>query len=134
MTVNIKWVKDLQFVAQAGDGPAVVIDSHAGGGGAAPMELVLMGLGGCTAMDVISIMRKKRANIARFEVHLTGERAEEHPKRYTKVHIEYVLYGQGIKPQSVEQAIRLSEEKYCSAMASLNAAFTHSYRIVEAER
>jgi putative redox protein len=135
MTVNVqlKWVEDFQFVARAGDGPVVVIDSHEGGGGASPMELVLMGLGGCTAVDVISIMRKKRADVTRFEVHLTGQRAEAYPRRYTNIHIEYVLYGRGIKPKAVEQAIRLSEEKYCSAMASLNATFDHAYRIVETD-
>ena len=128
---QLKWTDGLQFVARAGNGPAVVIDSHDGGSGASPMELVLMGVAGCTAIDIVLIMHKKRANLAGFEINISGERADEHPRRYTSVDIEYVIYGTGIKPKAVEQAIQLSEEKYCSAMASLNAEVTHSYRIVE---
>jgi putative redox protein len=131
MQAQLKWTDGLQFVARAGDGPAVVIDSRDGGSGASPMELVLMGVAGCTAMDVVLIMHKKRANLTGFKISISGERADAYPRRYTHVDVEYVLYGTGIKPKAVEQAIRLSEEKYCSAMASLNAEFTHSYRIVE---
>lgn len=97
------------------------------------MQLVLIGVAGCTAMDVIHIMQKKRANVADFHVNISGERAETHPKRFVKIHIEYVLYGVGIRPKDVEQAISLSETKYCSAIASLNAEFGHSYRIIEAK-
>ncbi len=128
---QLKWVEGLQFVARAGDGPALVTDSDEHAAGPNPMELVLMGVAGCTAMDVISIMQKKRANVTRFEVNVTGERAEEHPRRYTRIVAEYVLYGHDIQPQAVERAIELSETKYCSAIASLNARFEHSYRIVE---
>ena len=126
---QLKWVEGLQFVARAGDGPALVIDSGEDATGPSPMELLLIGVAGCTAMDVISILQKKRANVTRFEVNITGERAEEHPKRYTHIAIEYVLYGHDIQPQAVERAIELSETKYCSAIASLNARFEHSYRI-----
>jgi putative redox protein len=128
---QLKWTNGLQFVARAGDGPAVVIDSHDGGSGASPMELLLMGVAGCTAIDIVLIMQKKRANLTGFEINISGERADGYPRRYTHVDVEYVMYGTGITPKAVEQAIRLSEEKYCSAMASLNAEFTHSYRIVE---
>jgi putative redox protein len=128
---QLKWTDGLQFVARAGEGPAVVIDSRDGGSGASPMELVLMGVAGCTAIDIVLIMQKKRANLAGFEINISGERADEHPRRYTSVDVEYVIYGTGIKPKAVEQAIQLSEEKYCSAIASLNAEVTHSYRIVE---
>ena len=93
-----------------------------------------MGVAGCTAIDIVLIMHKKRANLAGFEINISGERADEHPRRYTSVDVEYVIYGTGIKPKAVEQAIQLSEEKYCSAMASLNAEVTHSYRIVEGKR
>ncbi len=128
---TLKWTDGLQFVGRAGDGPAVVLDSHDGGSGASPMELVLLGLGGCTAMDVISILEKKRAHVTGFEINLSGERAEEHPRRYTAIHLEYVVYGKGIKPNDVERSIQLSEEKYCGARASLNASFSSSFRIVE---
>ena len=95
------------------------------------MEMVLMGVAGCTAMDVISIMRKKRADVTGFQVNITGERAEEHPKRYTKIFIEFVLEGKSLSPEDVERSIELSASKYCSATASLNAPVETSYRIVE---
>ena len=128
---QLKWVSGLQFVARAGDGPALVIDNSENAAGPSPMEVVLMGVAGCTAMDVISIMQKKRADVTRFEVNVTGERAEEHPRRYTHILVEYVLYGHDIEPKALERAIELSETKYCSAIASLNARFEHSYRIVK---
>jgi len=131
---QLKWIDGMQFIARAGDGPAVVIDNPESKGGASPMQLVLIGIAGCTAVDVISIMQKKRAKVNNFQVNITGERAEEHPKRYTHIRIEYVLSGKGIKPNAVEQAIQLSETKYCSAMASLNASFESNYRIVDSEQ
>ena len=126
---NVRWVQDLQFVGRAGDGPAVVIDSTKGGSGASPMELLLLGVAGCTAIDVVLIMEKKRARLTRFDVNIVGQRGETEPARYTAIEIEYVLAGENIKPKGVEQAIALSEEKYCSALASLNASVTHTYRI-----
>ena len=133
MTINaqLNWTDGMQFVARAGNGPAVVLDSSDGGSGPSPMELVLIGVAGCTAIDVIMIMQKKRADIIGFKVNISGERADEHPKRYTNIHIEYVLYGRNLKPNAVEQAIQLSEEKYCSASASLNADIDSSYNIIE---
>ena len=128
---TLKWTDGLQMVARAGNSPAVIMDSPDGKSGPSPMDMVLMGVAGCTAMDVVAIMKKKRANLMGFEINISGERADEYPRRYTHVEVEYVMYGTGIKPKAVEQAIRLSEEKYCSAMASLNADVTHSYRIVE---
>ena len=128
---HLKWTEGMQFVARAGKGPAVVIDSHDGASGPSPMELMLMGIAGCTAIDVVLIMQKKRANLTGFEINISGERADAYPRRYTDVHIEYVLYGRHISTKAVEQAIRLSETKYCSATASLNANVTHAYRIVE---
>ena len=133
MTVKaqINWTDGMQFVARAGKGPAVVLDSGEGGSGPSPMEMVLIGVAGCSAIDVISIMEKKRARVTAFQVNITGERAEEYPKRYTDIHIEFVMWGKEIKPKALEQAIRLSETKYCGAMASLNADFKTTYRIVE---
>ena len=128
---QIKWTNGMQFIARAGKGPAVVLDSSEGGSGPSPMEMVLMGVAGCSAIGVIMIMGKKRTQVTDFMVNITGERAEEYPKRYTVVHIEFVLHGKGIKPKAVEQAIQLSETKYCGAMASLNADFKTAYRIVE---
>ena len=133
MTVKaqIKWTDGMQFVARAGKGPAVVLDSGDGGSGPSPMEMVLIGVAGCSAIDVISIMEKKRARVTAFQVNITGERAEEYPKRYTDIQIEFVMWGKEIKPKALEQAIQLSETKYCGAMASLNADFKTTYRIIE---
>ena len=133
MTVEaqIKWTNGMQFVARAGNGPAVVLDSGEGGSGPSPMEMVLIGVAGCSAIDVIMIMEKKRVEVTDFRVNITGERAAEYPKRYTDIHLEFVFHGKGIKPKAVEQAIQLSTTKYCGAMASLNAQFETTYRIVD---
>ena len=90
-----------------------------------------MGVAGCTAVDVVLVMEKKRVNVTDFQINISGTRADEHPKRYTHIQIEYVLTGTGIRERDVERAIQLSEEKYCSAIGSLNATFEHSYRIVD---
>jgi len=104
-----------------------------GGSNAAssPKELLLMAHGGCTASDVIPILRKKRAPIDNFEIHLTGTVQEQHPQVFTDIHIEYVLFGEGIDPTDVERAIELSTTKYCSVSAMLSPLvhLTHSYRI-----
>ncbi|MFN2231780.1 MAG: OsmC family protein [Anaerolineae bacterium] len=127
---KLKWTDGLRFLGRAGDGPAVVIDTSDGGSGPGPMQLLLMGVAGCTAMDVVTILQKRRVNLTGFEIEIRGERAEEYPRRYTAIEIEYVVIGTGIEPRDVEIAIKLSEEKYCSAVASVNAEVTHSYRIV----
>ena len=131
ISAQLNWTDGMQFVARAGDGPGVVLDSSDGGSGPSPMELVLIGVAGCTAIDVIMIMQKKRVAIKKFRVSITGQRTDDHPKRYTHIHIEYVLSGRDIRPKAVEQAIQLSEEKYCSASASLNAVIDSSYKIIE---
>ncbi len=131
MDAKLKWTGGLQFLARAGDSPAVVLDNPDGGGGPTPMEMILMGVAGCTAMDVASIMEKKRAGLIDFTVNVTGNQASDHPRRYTDVHIEYVLKGENVKPNDVERAIELSATKYCSAIASMNANLKHSYRILQ---
>lgn len=99
--------------------------------GSRPKELILMALGGCTANDVINILRKKRAPVDNVEVRLTGEEAEEHPRVFTKIHIEYVVRGENVRAADVERAIELSVTKYCSVSAMLApvVTLTHSYRI-----
>ncbi len=131
LKAQLKWTDGMQFIARSGEGPAVVLDSGEGGSGPSPMEMVLIGVAGCSAIDVIMIMEKKRAAVTDFQVNITGDRAAEYPKRYTDIHIEFVLHGKGIKPKAVEQAIQLSATKYCGAMASLNADFKTAYRIVD---
>jgi putative redox protein len=110
--------------------------SEAGGGAngaASPKELLLLALGGCTSMDVIGILQKKRAPMKGYETYLTAEVAEEHPQVFTSVHIEYVVHGIDVKPDDVQRAIDLSETKYCSVSAMLRPAMviTSSFTIVE---
>lgn len=128
---QLKWTNDLQFVGRSENGPAVILDNPEGGSGPSPMVYVLMGVAGCTAMDVVSILKKKRAEFSGVEVNISGERAEEHPMRYTTIHIGFVITGKSIKPTDVARAIELSETKYCSAVASLNAKVETAYKIVE---
>ncbi len=129
----------LRLVAEANDGPAIVLDSSKAifgtHSGLTPMELILLGLAGCTGMDVMSILSKQRQPVTGFQVEVSAERAEDHPKVYTKIHIIYVVYGKGVKAKAVERAIELSETQYCSASAMLSKAaeITNSYRIVEDE-
>jgi putative redox protein len=133
---TVKFTNGMQFVAQGGtSGQTCTMDASVEGGGQnsgpRPMEMLLFGLGGCTGMDVVSILRKKRQPFTGLEMNLTGDRAPENPKRYTAIHNEYVVHGKGVDPNAVAEAIRLSEEKYCSARASFNCPVTSSFRIVE---
>ena len=127
------WTDGLQFIARANNGPAVILDNPEGGSGATPMELFLISIAACTGMDVVSIMKKKRANMTNFQVNISGDRADDHPKRYTHIRIEFVVSGKGIKPQDMERSIELSVSKYCGAIASVNATVEHSYRIIDNE-
>lgn len=129
--VTLKWTDGFQFVARAGDGPAVIMDSTDGGSGPTPMEMMLMGVAGCTGIDVVLILKKKRLDLRDFQVRMIGHQRSEEPNRYEEIEIEYLITGKGIKPKAVEQAIMLSETKYCSAMASMNARFSHTYRIID---
>lgn len=135
--ITARWVKNWQFVATDTDGHSVVMDSPALGAnsGMKPVELMLVALAGCTGMDVISILKKKRQRVVDFEVTVSGERRSEHPKAWTKMHIEFVVWGHDIDPAAVERAIELSETKYCSVTATLlgNVEITHSTIIEEVE-
>jgi putative redox protein len=137
MDATLTWKHAVTFTGIADSKVEIPMDTtleHGGSGeGATPMELILMGLGGCTAMDVISILQKKRLDVRKFEIVLHAERALEHPKVFTDITIEYVITGRGIDRESVERAIDLSETKYCSGMAMLRKAATikTSYRLVE---
>jgi putative redox protein len=132
---RVTWVEDRRFVGHASSGHAIVVDAGAEKLGPAPMELLLIGLAGCTAYDVINVLEKKRQPVAGLEVHARAERAEEPPRVYTEIHVEYVVRGRGIKAKAVEDAIRLSEEKYCSAANMLGkvARISSSYRLDEGD-
>jgi putative redox protein len=131
VTAHLQWTKEDQFVARADQSPAMVMDNPEGGSAPTPMQLVLMGTAGCTAMDVVSILRKKRVDFSGVQVSANAERAEEHPRRYTRIELEFVVTGRGIKEKDVARAIELSMTKYCSATASLNAEVTSRFRIEE---
>ena len=126
----------LRFVGETDSSPAIVVDSSGEFGthsGPSPTELVLIGLAGCTAMDVVSIMEKKRQPITNLQVKAEVERAENHPKVFTNIHLEYIAYGTGISDKALERAIELSEKRYCSVQAMLKktAEISSNYRIVE---
>ncbi|MBN1247180.1 MAG: OsmC family protein [Anaerolineae bacterium] len=126
------------MVGETEDSPAIVVDSRGGKFGThtglSPMELVLVGLASCTAMDVVSIMAKKRQPMTNFQVKVDAERADDHPMVFTKIHVTYVAYGEGIDEKALTRAIELSEERYCSVQAMLKqtAEITNSYEIVAA--
>ncbi|MGI6375836.1 MAG: OsmC family protein [Anaerolineae bacterium] len=133
---QVKWIEGLQFVAQASDSHAAfVMDGSADHGGldsgVRPMEALLLSLAGCSAMDVISVMLKKRQDVRGFRVLATGERAEEHPRRWTKIHLEYVFTGVGLSGDAAARSIELSLTKYCGVTASLNSEISSSYRLIE---
>jgi putative redox protein len=134
MTTEAKatWVEDRRFVGQA-SGHALVVDGSAEKMGPSPMELLLIGMASCTAYDVVAILQKKRQAVHGLEVRVKAERAEQMPRVYTEIAVEYVVRGRKIKSKAVEDAIRLSEEKYCSAsiMLGKTARITTSYQIVE---
>ncbi|MCK5140435.1 MAG: OsmC family protein [Thermodesulfovibrionia bacterium] len=133
---KITFTDGMQFVGVADSGHAVVMDAPASVGGnntgANPMELLLMAFGGCSGMDVISILRKKKQNVSKLELDVEGEMAKDHPHMYTSMHIEYIATGKNISEDAVKRAIELSLEKYCSVGATLGKAakITHSYKVI----
>lgn len=136
--VSVRWTQNLQFVGLDADKRSLVLDGlpEAGGEGTGfrPMQLLLIALAGCTAMDVASILRKQRQDLTALEVFATGHRVEEHPRIFDQIRVEYVLRGRNLDRASIEHAISLSETKYCSVAAMLDAArtrITSTYRILE---
>jgi len=137
MECTIKWVDEMTFLAETGTGHVVAMDGapEAGGRNLAPrpMELMLAGAGGCTAFDVVLILKRGRQDVRDCEVKLSAERAENDPKVFTRIAFHYTVHGKGLKPDAVERAIHLSAEKYCSAsiMLAKTAEITHEWTIVE---
>lgn len=131
-------VDGMQFVVETASGHSFTLDAapEVGGrdSGPRPFELVVAGLAGCTAMDVISILRKMQQKVTGLKVRVKGEQASEHPKKFTRIHIEYIVTGYGLVEERVARAIELSETKYCPAMASLRpgAPITSSFTLLEA--
>jgi len=138
MGAKVTWKSGFSFTATADSGFELPlgVSSEAGGAddGFRPMELLLVGLAGCTAMDVISILEKKRQQVTAFEVKTQGQRAADHPRIFTDIEIEYIVTGHNIDPAAVQRAVELSESKYCSAQAMLSKAsrITNKITILEA--
>ncbi len=139
MECTVRWtgLSGMTFVAETGSGHLVTMDGAPEGGGRnlapRPMEVVLAGTGGCTAYDVVVILRKSGQDVRGCEVTLKSERAEKDPKVFTKVHFHFTVRGRNLKPNVVERAIKLSHEKYCSAsiMLEKTAELTHSFEIID---
>ena len=137
MKARVKWVEQVTFLGESGSGHAVVMDGSPESGGRnlgpRPMEMLLLGAGGCTSFDVISILKKSRQAVSDCYVELEADRAESDPKVFTKIHMHFVVKGRDIKPDVVERAIKLSAEKYCSAsiMLGQTAEITHNFEIVQ---
>lgn len=139
MECKVRWTGDgMTFLAETGSNHVVAMDGAPEGGGRnlapRPMEMVLLGTGGCTAYDVVVILRKSGQQVSGCEVRLAAERAESDPKVFTRIHLHFVVRGRALKKNVVEHAIRLSHEKYCSASAMLGktAQMTTDFEIVEA--
>jgi len=138
MKAAVRWVDGMMFEATADSGHTVVIDGppELGGRnrGSRPMEMVLMGTGACSAADVVSILTKSRQDLTDCVVELEAERAESEPRVFTRIHMHYVVTGRSLKPETVDRAVRLSADKYCSATQMLNktAAITHDFEIRDA--
>ena len=137
MKARVQWLDGRAFLGESGSGHAVVMDGspEAGGRniGVRPMEMLLLGLGGCTAFDIVMILERMREKVTALDIVLEGERATEDPKVFTHVKLIYKVTGRKLKPANVERAVNLSAEKYCSATAMFGktAKIEHSFEIIE---
>lgn len=139
MQATVKWVDGAMFLGESGSGHSVVMDGpedHGGRNlGPRPMEMLLLGLGGCSNFDVMSILKKSRQKVTDCKVEVEAERADAVPSPFTKIHLKFVVSGVSLKENQVKKAVELSATKYCSASIMLEAAgvdITHSYEILEA--
>src|SRR5512139_654955 len=138
MKARVKLIEGVSFAGQSESGHTVVMDGppDAGGNnlGVRPMEMLLLGMGGCTAFDVVHILRKSRQPITDCVAEIDADRADTDPKVFTRIHVHFIISGKGLDPKRVEQAVTLSAEKYCSASIMLGkvAEVTHDFEIVEA--
>jgi len=138
MKARVKWVEGVAFMGEADSGHAVVMDGPPDAGGrnlgTRPMEMLLLGMGGCTAFDVVNILKRGRQPVTDCVAELEADRAEEPPRVFTRIHVHFVVTGKGLSESQVDRAIRLSAEKYCSASLMLGKAvpITHDFEIVDA--
>src|SRR5208283_2292852 len=123
MQANVKWVQGLQFVGKSGTNHEIEMDADAEYGGTdkgmRPMEMLLVAIGGCTGMDVASILQKKRQKLSGIEIKVTGTKAETDPKKFTEIELEYIITGKDLQEEAVKKTIESSMEKYCSVKATL---------------
>jgi len=135
MKARIKWIEDVAFMGESETGHAVVMDGAPENGGRnigmRPMEMLLIGMGGCTSFDVVTILKKSRQAVVGCVAEISAERADEIPKVFTKIHVHFVVTGNDLNEKQVERAVSLSAEKYCSAsiMLSKSVEITHGYEI-----
>ena len=136
LTAKVKWVEGFQFVGESGSGHAIVMDASPEAGmvrtGMTPMEMLLVGIGGCSGMDVVSVLKKKRQEVIDIAVNVSGEKAESHPQKYTSIQLEFIITGKNVSDDAVKKAVDLSMDKYCSVKATLegSAKISYSYKIV----
>ena len=137
MNISVKWIDGMLMVGKSDSGHAIVMDGppEIGGEnlGVRPMEMLLLGMTGCTVIDVISTLKKMREDIVDCQTQVSADRSEEYPKVFTNIHVHFVLRGKQLNPLKVDKAIKLSAEKYCSAsiMIGKTAIITHDYEIIE---
>ena len=138
MQATVKWVDGVMFVGESGSGHAVVMDGPPDQGGrnmgVRPMEMLLLGVGGCSSFDVVTILKKSRQQITNCVVNITAERVDAVPSVFSKIHLHFIVSGHELKASSVERAVQLSAEKYCSASIMLSNAgveITHDFEVIE---
>ena len=136
MNISVNWIDGMLMVGKSHSGHSITMDGQPeiGGNnlGVRPMEMLLLGVAGCTMIDVVTTLKKMRQDLTNCETKLSAERADEHPKVFTDIHIQFIVKGQDLDPKKVEKAITLSAEKYCSAsiMLGKTASITHDFEIV----
>ena len=137
MNISVNWVDGMLMVGKSHSGHSITMDGppEIGGDnlGVRPMEMLLLGVAGCTMIDVVTTLKKMRQELTHCETKVNAERADDHPKVFTDIHIQFIVKGQDLDPKKVEKAITLSAEKYCSAsiMLGKTASITHDFEIVE---
>ncbi|OSM95885.1 MULTISPECIES: OsmC family protein [Lonsdalea] len=132
MQARVKWVEGLTFIGESASGHQIIMDGNAGDKAPSPMEVVLMSAGGCSAIDVVSILQKGRHDVADCEVRLTSERRQEAPRLFTAINLHFIVTGKELTEQAVSRAVSLSADKYCSVALMLGAAvnITHSHEVI----
>ena len=133
MQANVKWVEGNTYIGRSNSNHNVVFDAGSDGAAPSPMEMVLMSVGGCSSVDVVSILKKTKQEFSSVDVQLTAERAETAPRGFTKINLHFVVTGNNVSEKHLERAVSLSAEKYCSVALMLDKTveITHSHEVVQ---